>query len=152
MPGDVEQFVVALLLPILKRILVEQIEVFGDLRLAEHLFVLLRRSANHPRDKRGRGRQMIRRQRQSLRVEVIDGQVAVRVDDDWPRAFLDRRRVNAVAESLLDDDGVREISLGLREQVANCDGLARAGHSKQYGVLWRLVVVRAGERLDADKV
>jgi hypothetical protein len=53
-PGDVEQLVVPLLLPVLKRILVKQVQVFGDLRLPEHLFVLLTRSANHPRDQRGR--------------------------------------------------------------------------------------------------
>ena len=82
MPRDVEQLVVTFLLPVLKRILVKQVEIFGDLRLAEHLFVLLRRCANHPRDERGRGGQMIRRERQTFRVEVIDGQVAVRVNDD----------------------------------------------------------------------
>ena len=38
-------------------------------------------------------------------------EVAVRVNDDGPRAFLDRRRVNAVAETLLDDDGVSRNSL-----------------------------------------
>jgi len=40
-PGDVEQLVVPLLLPVLERILVKQVQVFGNLRLAEHLFVLL---------------------------------------------------------------------------------------------------------------
>ena len=42
-PGDVEQLVVPFLLPVLKRVLVKQVEVFGDLRLPEHLFVLLTR-------------------------------------------------------------------------------------------------------------
>jgi len=55
-PGDVEQLVVSFLLPILKRILVKQVQVFGDLRLPEHLFVLLTRSANHPRHERAHGR------------------------------------------------------------------------------------------------
>ena len=32
-PGDIEQLVVALLLPILERILVKQVQILGDLRL-----------------------------------------------------------------------------------------------------------------------
>ena len=58
-PGDIEQLVVAFLLPILKRILVKQVQVFGDLGLPEHLFVFLTRSANHPCNQRGGGRQMV---------------------------------------------------------------------------------------------
>src|ERR1043166_8957304 len=95
---------------------------------------------------------MIRREWQSLRVEIIDSQVAVRVNDDWPCAFLDCRRVNAIAEALLDDDGVSEITFRLREQVANGDGLARARHSEQHGMLRCFVVVRAGKSFDADEV
>ena len=44
-----EQLVVTFLLPVLERILVEKVQVFGDLRLPEHLFVLLRARANHAR-------------------------------------------------------------------------------------------------------
>ena len=58
---------------------------------------------------------MVGRQRQPLRVEVIDGEVAIWVDDDGPRALFDGRGLNAVAESLLNDDGVTEITLGLRK-------------------------------------
>ena len=152
-PGDVEQLVVPFLLPVLKRILVKQIEVLGDLRLPEHLFVLLRARADHPRHERGRGGQMVGRQRQSLRVEVIDGQVAVRMDDDGPRAFLDRRGVDAVAQPFLDDDGVTEVTLGLREQVADRHGLPRARHAEQHRVLRGAgCPCRAGEGLDADQV
>ena len=46
----------------------------------------------------------------------------------------------------------KQVTFRLREQVANCDGLARARHSKQNRVLRRLVVVRAGESLDADQI
>ena len=95
---------------------------------------------------------MIRRQRQLLRVEVIDGQIAVRVDDDGPRAFLDRGGVDAVAESLFDDDGVAEIAFGLRKQVADGDGFSRTGHAEQHGVLRRRGVFAAGEGLDPDEV
>src|ERR1051325_932460 len=95
---------------------------------------------------------MIRRERQSLRVEIIDGEIAVRVDDDGPRTFLDRRGVNAITESLLNDDGVSEVTFRLREQIAYSHGLPRSTHAKQHRVLGSLVVVRAGERFDADKV
>ena len=108
-PGDVEQLLVPFFLPVLKRILVKQVQVFGDLRLPEHLFVLLRRCANHPGDQGGRRRQMIGRQRQTFRVEVIDGEVAVRMNDDGPRALLDGLCVNAVGQTFFNDDGVGEI-------------------------------------------
>ena len=67
---------------------------------------------------------------QPLGVEIIDGQVAVRMDDDGPRAFLDRLRVDAVGQPFLDDDGVTEIAFGLREQVTNGHGLACARHAR----------------------
>ena len=60
--------------------------------------------------------------------------------------------VNAVGKPFLDDDGVTEVALGLREQVANGDGLPCAGHAEQHGVLRRFVVSRAGERFDADEI
>ncbi len=151
-PGDVEQLVVALLLPVLERILVKQVQIFGDLRLPEHLFVLLTRSANHPRHQRGCRRQMVGREGQSLRVEIIDGQVAVGMNDDGPRAFLDRRGVDAVGKPFFDDDGVTEITFGLRKQVANRDRFPRARHAQQNRVLWRFIVLRTGERLDADEI
>ena len=72
--------------------------------------------------------------------------------DDRARAFFDRGRVNPVAETLLNNDGVAEITFGLREQVAYGHRLARARHAEQNRVLWRLVVSRAGERLDADQI
>ena len=129
-PGDGEQLIVTLLLPVLKRILVKQVQVFGDLRLPEHLLVLLRTRADHPRHERGRGRQMVGRQRQAFRVEIIDGQVAVGMDDDGTRALLDRRGIDAVGKPFLNDDRVTEITFGLGEQVANGHGLAGAGHSQ----------------------
>ena len=52
-PGDDEQLVVPFLLPVLEGILVKQIQILGDLRLAEHLFVLLGARANHPGDECG---------------------------------------------------------------------------------------------------
>ena len=39
-----EQFVVPLLLPVLERVLVKQVDVIGDLRLPEHLLVSLIRN------------------------------------------------------------------------------------------------------------
>ena len=151
-PRDAEQLVVALLLPILKRILVKQIQVFCDLRLPEHLFVLLTRRANHPGHERGCRRQMVGREGQSLRVEVIDGQVAIRVDDDGARTVLDGRGVDSVGKPFLNDDGVTEITFGLREQVANGHGLASARHTQQHGVLRGFIVLGTGECLDADEI
>ena len=46
------------------------------------------------------------------------------MNDDGPRAFLDRLRVDAVGQPFLDDDGVSEITFGLREQVADGHGFA----------------------------
>ncbi|MEI2725680.1 MAG: hypothetical protein V9H26_19845 [Verrucomicrobiota bacterium] len=74
------------------------------------------------------------------------------MDDDGPRAFLDRRGVNAVAQPFLDDDGVTEVTFGLREQVADGDGLPCARHAEQHRVLRRGGVLAAGEGLDADEI
>ena len=96
MPGDDEQLIVMFFLPILERILVKQIQVFGDLRLPEHLLVLLTRCADHARDERGRGGKMVGRERQPFRVEIIDGQVTIGMDDDGPRTGFNSLGVNAV--------------------------------------------------------
>ena len=65
-------------------------------------------------------------ERQSFGVEIIDGQVAVGMNDDGPRAFLHGLRVDAIGQSLLDDDGVGEITFRLRKQITNGHGFARA--------------------------
>jgi hypothetical protein len=87
-PGDSQELVVPFLAPILECVFVQQVDVFRDLRLAEHLFVLLAADANHARHQGGCGGQVVGGQRQALGVEVIDGQVAVRVNDDRPGARL----------------------------------------------------------------
>src|SRR5205823_12528866 len=61
-PSDVEQLVMSFFAPVLKRVFVKQVDVFGDLRLAEHWFVLLLARADHSRDERGRGGEMISRE------------------------------------------------------------------------------------------
>jgi len=136
-PGDDEQLIVPFLLPVLVGILVEQIDVFGDLRLSKHLFVLLRGCANHAGDERGGGGHVVGRERQPFGVKIVDGQVAIRVNNDGACAFFDRRGVDAVAQPFLDDDGVTKVTLGLREQVADSDGLACARHAEQHRVLRR---------------
>ena len=78
---------------------------------------------------------MFGRQWQPLRVEIIDGQVAIRVDDDGPRTFFDCGGVDAVTKSFLNDDSVTEVSFCLREQVANGDRLARARQAEQHRML-----------------
>ena len=152
MPGDVEELVVTFLAPILKRVLVEQVDVFGNLRLTKHLFVLLCGGSNHACHQRGRRRQVIGSERQAFCVEVIDGQVAVGMNDYRACAFFDRGGVDPVAETFLNNDRVAEIAFGLRKQVTNGHRLARARHAEQNRVLGRLVVRRAGERLDADEI
>ena len=84
--------------PVLERILVEQVQVLGDLRLSEHLFVLLGTKPNHPGDQGGCRRQMIRGERQTLRVQVVDRQVPVGMDDDRTRTLLDGGGVDPVAQ------------------------------------------------------
>ena len=59
MTGDVEQLIVAFLAPILEGILVEQVDVLGDLSLAQHLFIFLLAGANHARHQGGGGGEMI---------------------------------------------------------------------------------------------
>ena len=53
--------------------------------------------------------------------------------------------VDAIGQSFFDDDGVTEITFGLRKQVANGHGLACARHAQQDGVLRGFVVLRAGD-------
>jgi hypothetical protein len=96
--------------------------------------------------------QMIRRQRQSLRVEIIDGDVAVRLNHNRLGVRLDRLRVDAVRKPFLDDDGVGVIIFRLRKQVANRHGLARSAHANQNRVLRGLIASGAGESFDADKI
>ena len=74
------------------------------------------------------------------------------MNDDGPRALLDGLRVDAVGQTLLDDDGVGEVTFRLRKQIANRHGFARAAHAEQHGVLRRLIVLRAGESFDADQI
>jgi hypothetical protein len=62
---------------------------------------------------------MVGREGQSFRVEIIDGQIAVGMNDDGARSFLDRCGIDAVGKPFFDDDGVTKITFGLREQVAN---------------------------------
>ena len=62
------------------------------------------------------------------------------MNDDGPRAFLDGRGVDAVGQTFFDDDGVTEITFGLRKQVANRDRFPRSRHAKQNGVLGRFIV------------
>ncbi len=67
-----------------------------------------------------------RRQWQRLRVEIIDGQVAVRLNDDWFRAGFNRLRIDAVGQSLLNDDGVAKVAFGLTQEIADVDGFAES--------------------------
>ena len=46
------------------------------------------------------------------------------MNDDGSCIGFDCLRVNSVGQPFLDDDGVGEITLGLRKQVANGDGFA----------------------------
>ena len=101
------------LLPVLKRILIKQIQILGDLRLSEHLLVLLRRAANHPRDECRGGGKMVGRQRQTFRVQIINGQVAVGMNDDGARTGFDGLGIDAVGQPFFNDDGVGKVTFGL---------------------------------------
>src|SRR5439155_4688853 len=115
-------------------------------------FVLLLADADHPGHQRsGRGK-VIRRERKPFRIEVVDRQVAVRVDDDWAGIFIDRLRVNAVGKAFLDNNGIGEVTLRLREQVADTYGFSSTAHAKQNSVLRGFAVAFAGESLHAHKI
>ena len=128
-----------LFLPVLERIFVKQIQILGDLRLPQHLFVFLAGDADHAGNQCGCGGKMVGGEGQTFGVEIIDRQIAVRMNDDRARAFLNRLRVNPIGQPFFDDDRIGEIAFGLGQKIAHGHGSARAGHSQQYGVLRRLI-------------
>ena len=150
--GDFEHPMVVLAGPILEYVFVKQIDVFGDLRLPEHLLVFALAEANHAGHECGGGAQVVRRERKSLRVEVVDGDVAVRLNDDGFGVGFNRLGVNAVGQPLLNDDGVGEVAFGLRKQVADGDGFSGPAHAQQNGVLRETVPDRAGEGFDSNQI
>ncbi len=95
---------------------------------------------------------MLRGEREAMRVEVVDRQVAVRLEDDRARVWLDGACVEFVGEPFLDDDGVVVEGFGLREEVADCDALACAAHAQQDRMLRRGASAGSGKRRHADEV
>ena len=152
MPGNFEQSIGVATTPFFEDIFVEQHDVFRDLRFARELLVFVAADAGDLGDERHRGREMFGRERQSMRVEIVDRQVAIRLNDDRSRVRFDRPRVDFVRQSFLDDDRVVVERFRLRKQVADSDALAGAAHSEQHGVLRRFVALRTGEGRHADKV
>ena len=80
-----------------------------------------------------------------MRVQIVDRQVAIRLNDDWPCVWFDRPRVDFVRKPFLDDDGVVVERFGLRKQVADSDALPGAAHTEQDRMLRRFVSFGTGE-------
>ncbi len=93
--GDFEQSLLVSPAPFLEYVVVEQHEIFRDLRFAGELPVLVVADSNDRSDERRSGREMLGGQRQSVRVEIVDRQVAVRLEDDRTRVRFDGARVIA---------------------------------------------------------
>ena len=87
-----------------------------------------------------------------MRVEIIDRQVAVRLNDDRSRVRFDRARVDFVRKPFLDDDRVVVERFRLRKQIADSDAFAGAAHAEQDRVLRRFVSFGTGERRHADQI
>ena len=58
--------------PVLENVLVQQVDVLGDLRLPEHLFGFVLADAHPAGNPCGRGGQMIVWERPTFRVAVVD--------------------------------------------------------------------------------
>ena len=112
-----------------------------------YLLVLLRRGSDHPRNQGGRGGKMVRRERQTFRVEIIYGCRSPRRDGMMMgrRGILHGLRVDSYVtkpSSMMTVSA--EISFGFRKQIVNAGhGLARARHPQQYEVLRRLIILRS---------
>ena len=72
MPGNFQQSIGVATTPFFEDIFVKQHDVFGDLRFARKLFVLVTADAGDLGDKRHRGCELLGRERQTVRVEIID--------------------------------------------------------------------------------
>ena len=65
-----------------------------------------------------------------MRVQIVDRQVAVRLNDDRSRVRFDRARVDFVGKAFFDDDRVVIERFRLRKQIADSDALAGAAHAE----------------------
>ena len=72
MTRDFEQTVGVAPAPFLENVVVKQHEIFRDLCFAGELLVLVAAVSDDRGDKRHRGGKMLGRERQAVRVEVID--------------------------------------------------------------------------------
>src|SRR6266487_4873241 len=129
MASNVEEAIGVSSAPFLEYVAVKQHEVFRDLCFARQLFVFVYAHASNFCDKSHGGGEMLRRERQAVRVQIVNRQVAIRLNNDWPGGWLYRPRVDLVRQSFLDDDGVVIKSFRLRKQIADSDTLTSAAHS-----------------------
>ena len=97
---------------------------------------------------------MIRRERQPFCVEIIDGQIAIGMNDDGPCAFFDGLGINSVRKPLLDDCGdITKVAFGLRKQIANGHGFPRATLAEQNWRCWGVLLSAEPENVtDANEI
>ncbi len=150
--GDFEQARFVALAPFGECVVEKQRDELRDLSLAGKLLVFVGADSDKLRDQRSRGCEMLRRERHPVRIEVVDGQVAVRLDDDRTRIRCDGARVALVGKPFLDNHGVVVKRLGLAEQITDGDALTRAAHAEKHRVLRRFVSIAADESSDTDEV
>ena len=85
-------------------------------------------------------------QRSALRIEIVEGQVAVGLDHDGSAAQC--LRPDTVGKPLFENEGEVVIRVGLRKQIAHERGLPRPSHPEQDRELRR-----AGKEIaDTDQV
>ena len=127
-------------------IAIELVQVLGKLRLPERQPLTRFGFADHARQQRDRRCEMKLGERKPARVEIVEGERGVRVDDDGALAHPFGEPL--IGKSFLDDEGVVERCGGLQKQIVHRLGLAGAGHAEDHGVLRRA----AGLGADADEI
>jgi hypothetical protein len=115
--------------PFIKPVGVELIDVLGNLSEAQVSPVFISWVPRHFCHQSGGCGNLKISQRSALRVEVIEGQIAVRLDHNGSATL--RLCPDPVGKPLLDDEGEVVIGVALRKQVAYEGGLPRAGHAEQ---------------------
>ena len=132
--------------PFRERVGIKLVDVLADLGLAKLLLLGVGRLADHFRDEGNGAGDLKLIERKPLRIEVIDGQFAIGMNQDRPAAQTLGELL--VGKPFLDDDGVVVTGLGLGQEVVHRERLARAGHADEHRMLRRA----ANERPHPGKI
>src|SRR5436309_10854680 len=101
MASNVEKAVGVSSAPFLEYVAVKQHEVFRDLCFARQLFVFVYADAGNFGDKSHRRREMFGRQRHAVRVQIVNRQIAIGLNDDGASMGFYSSRVDLVRQSFL---------------------------------------------------